>query len=282
MLRRSLGIAALAAGGLGLVFAVQRRRFGRRVAREARELWTVESGGPERRVSLDALPPPVRRYAEACGAARHSPVRAARVRHGGTFRPRPDRPWLAIRGEQYFASDPPGFVWWGRVRVAPGVWIDARDRSIEGVGNMRIMLASTLRLADVRGRELDEAALQRLLAEMVWFPTALLDARHVRWEPVDDTRARATLTVRGREGAATFHFDANGLPSRITADRYRDVDGEAVLTPWTGECGSYRDVDGLRVPFRLEAIWHVSGRAEAYARFTVESLELDRAETFES
>ncbi len=282
MLRRTLGIAALTAGGLGLVLAVQRKRFGRRVAREARELWSVERGGEERRAALETLPPPVRRYAEASGVASHAPIRAVRLRHGGTFRTRFDRPWLPIRGEQYFASDPPGFVWWGRVRAAPGVWIDARDRSVAGEGNMRVTLASTVTLADVRGRELDEAALQRLLAEMVWFPTALLDARHVRWAPLDDTRAQATLAVRGREAALTFHFDASGLPSRVTAERYRDVDGEPVLTPWTGECSGYRELDGLRVPYRMEASWQVGGRVEPYARFAVETLELDRPEPFGS
>ena len=280
MRRKVLGIAALAAGGVGLLLAVQRKRFDRRVAREARRLWSVERGGPEQWAALEALPAPVRRYAEASGAARHAPVRAVRLRHGGTFRPAFDKPWLAIRGEQYFASDPPGFVWRGRVRAAPGLWIDARDRSIEGEGNMRVMLASSFPLADVSGREMDEAALQRLLAEMVWFPTALLDVRYVRWTPVDDTRAQATLRVRGREATVTFHFDANGMPSRITADRHRDVAGKPVLTPWAGECSGYREHDGLRVPFRLEASWHVSGRAEPYARFAVEELELDRTETY--
>jgi Family of unknown function (DUF6544) len=280
MFRRVLKIAALAAGGVGLVVAVQRKRLDRRVAREARRLWSVERGGPEQRTTLEALPAPVRRYAEASGAARHAPVRAARLRHGGTFRLGFDKPWLAIRGEQYFACDPPGFLWRGRVRAPPGVWVDARDRSIEGEGNMRVVLASWIRLADVRGKEIDEASLQRLLGEMVWFPTAFLDARYVRWTPVDDTRARATLRLRGREGAATFQFDANGMPSRITADRYRDVKGKPVLTPWTGECSGYREHDGLRVPFRMEAVWHVNGRAEPYARFTVEELELDRAEVY--
>lgn len=280
MFRRVLRIAALAAGGVGLVVAVQRKRLDRRVAREARRLWSAERGGPEQRTALEALPAPVRRYAEASGAAQHAPVRAVRLRHGGTLRPGFDKPWLEIRGEQYFASDPPGFLWRGRVRAAPGVWIDACDRSIEGEGNMRVVLASTLPLADVRGQEMDEASLQRLLGEMVWFPTALLDTRYVRWTPVDDTHARATLRVRGREGVATFQFDANGMPARITADRYRDVKGKPVLTPWTGECSGYREHDGLRVPFRMEAVWHVKGRAEPYARFTVEELELDRADPY--
>ena len=34
------------------------------------------------------------------------------------------------------------------------------------------------------------------------------------------------------------------------------------------------------MPFRLEAIWDVNGRAEPYARFTVEELELDWTETY--
>lgn len=280
MVRRSIGIAALAAGGVGLVVAVQSKRFQRRVAGEARLLWSAESGGPQRRSALEALPPPVRRYAEASGAARHAPVRAARLRHGGTFRPGLDKPWLAIRGEEYFASDPPGFVWWGRVRTGSGLWIDARDRSVSGEGELRVLLASSFRLAAARGREIDEAALQRLLGEMVWFPTALLDARYVRWTPLDDTSARAILRVRGREVAATFHFDANGLPSRITAERHRQVDGRSVLTAWTGECSEYHDVDGLRVPVLLGASWHVGGRAQPYARFAVEALELDRPETY--
>jgi hypothetical protein len=53
-----------------------------------------------------------------------------------------------------------------------------------------------------------------------------------------------------------------------------------VLTPWAGECSGYREHDGLRVPFRMEAVWHVNGRDEPYARFTVEELELDRAEAY--
>jgi hypothetical protein len=276
----SIWLVVLAVGAVGLLVTVQRARFERRVAREARELWAAKGVGGAERLSLEELPAPVRRYLEVSGAARREPVRTVRLRHGGTFRPALDKPWSAIRGEQYFSVDPPGFVWWGRIRVAPGLWVEARDRSLGGRGNMLIKVASTWTIGDVRGPEMDEGSLVRLLGEMVWFPTAFLDARHVSWTPIDDTSARATLRVGQREVAAVFHFAPDGLPSGLIADRYRDVDGKGVLTPWTGEYREYREVDGLRVPFRNDVSWQVDGQAHPYARWEFEQVEYDRAEPY--
>jgi hypothetical protein len=188
--------------------------------------------------------------------------------------------WLPIRGVQYFGTDPPGFVWWGRIRVAPGLFVEALDRSLAGEGNMQVRVASTWTLADARGPELDQGALLRLLAEMVWFPTALLDQRYVEWAPVDGTSARATLRVGGRAVSATFHFGPEGLPSRLSAERYREVGGKGVLTPWSGEYRDYWEVGGLLIPFRTEVSWRVDGRELPYARWTFEEVELDRAEPY--
>ncbi|WP_248342387.1 DUF6544 family protein [Anaeromyxobacter paludicola] len=267
-------------GGLGLLVSVQGLRFERRVAREARALWAAPgAAGAPALTPLEALPPPVRRYLEVSGAASRAPLRGVRLRHGGTFRPGGEA-WLPISGVQYFSADAPGFVWWGRVRVAPGISVGARDRSVGGEGNMHVLVSSTFTLQDARGPTLDQGALLRLLGELVWLPTALRDARYVRWEPLDAASARATLGVGGRTVTATFHFGPDGLPARFTAERYRDVKGEGVLTPFVGACADYREVDGLKVPFRMEAAWIVDGRERPYARFQVEQLELDPAGPF--
>lgn len=265
-------------GAAGLVVTAQGARFEQRIAGEARALWAVPGGPPQGKVDPSALPPPVRRYAEVSGALRRAPIRTVRLRHGGSFLV--DGRWRPIRGVQYLATDPPGFVWWGRIRLAPGVWVDGRDRSAAGEGSMRIVAASTWTLADLRGPELDQGALVRLLGELAWIPSALLDARHVRWSPEDEHSARARLEVGGRAVEATFHFGADGLPDRFEAERYRDVDGHGVLTPFTGHLGGYREVEGVRVPFRLEAAWNVDGQEQPYARWEVERLELDRAEPY--
>lgn len=271
-------ILVLVLGAAGLVVTVQGARFAHGVADEARALWAVPGTPPASRIDPTSLPPPVRRYVEASGALRRAPIRAARLRHVGTFVV--GRRWRPIRGVQYLSVDPPGFVWWGRIRMAPGVWVDGLDRSVAGEGNMRIVAASTWTLADLRGPELDQGALLRLLGELTWIPSALVDPRHVTWVPVDARTARAVLRVGGRAVEATFHFGEDGLPERFTAERYRDVGGRGVLTPFTGRCADYREVEGVRVPFRVEAAWTIEGREQPYARWEVERIDLDRAEPF--
>lgn len=270
--------AVAAAGALGLAVTVQGLRFERRVAREARSLATLPPAAPTPLASPESLPAPVRRYLEVSGAAARPPLRAVRLRHGGTLVLSPGGRPLPVRGRQYFTLDPPGFVWWGRIRAAPGVWIDGRDRLVAGEGNMLVRLASTFTIADVRGRELDEGALHRLLAEALWMPTLLRDSRYVTWTPVDAVTARATLRVRGREVSGEFRFGPDGLPTRFTARRHHEGDGGGALTPWVAECEDFRAVDGLRVPFRMTATWELPTGSFPYGRWQVEAVELDTLE----
>jgi hypothetical protein len=278
----ALGIAVAAIGALGGITSARGRQFSRNVALEAHKMW-AGTGEPARidRRRFEGLPAPVRRYAALAIGTREVAVRTVRLRHGGTFRIKLDGSWLPIHGEQYFAADPPGFVWWGRVHVLPGVWVDARDRSVDGRGNMLVSVESSFTLADRSGAEIDQAALLRLLGEMVWFPTALLADRHVIWTVVDDRRARAMLRVGGCEVTGVFEFGEDDLPVAVFGDRYRDLGGGAsALTPWSGEFRDYRTVDELLVPHQVVAHWHVKEQRIPYARFQVERLEYDATAPF--
>ena len=209
-------IAVFAVAALGVVASANSLRFRRRVASEARHLYA----GPNEpfhidRTRLQELPPSVRRYLARAIGSRDIAIRTARLGHGGVFRTKLDGAWLPIRGEQYFSAAPPGFVWWGRIRIAPGLWVDARDRSVEGVGSMRILLESTFALGDSSGAELDQGALLRLLGEMVWLPTSLADERYVSWSALDEGTAEARLRVDAREVSALFEFGADGLPAGL-------------------------------------------------------------------
>jgi hypothetical protein len=276
MLSLALTVPGTAALAVALIASANSRRFRRRVDREVGQMWAAPSApaGAGRR-SPGTLPAPVRRYAMRAMAGRPT-VRTVRLRHGGTFRASLDGRWLPIRGDEYFAADPPGFVWWGRARVFPGLWVEARDRSVGGVGNMLVSAESTLTLADVAGPEMDQGALLRLLAEMPWIPTALLDDRYVGWTPIDDGRAKAMLRVNGHEVAGIFEFAADGLPAGFSADRHRDLGGgRSVLTPWSGEYSDYRESGGLLVPHRVAVSWQIRGRWVPYARFVVDRFETD-------
>ncbi len=262
-------------GACGVVASVNSLRFERRVAREVHELEATLDVPVLDLQPIIGLPDPVRRYLNKAIGARQRPLRTVRLRHGGTFRPSLDGAWLPIRGQQHFSAKPPGFIWWGRVRPFPGLWIDARDRSVNGEGNMFVTMESTFTIADSRGPQLDQGALVRLLGEMTWLPTAFLDGRYVQWSAVGARRASATLQVNGRSGTAVFEFGADDLPMTFSADRFRDDGGKAILTPWVGRYSDYRPVDGVLVPHRVVAAWIIDGRALEYARFDVQQLEFD-------
>lgn len=259
-----------------MIAAVNSARFERLVTREMRALAATAASPRYAGADPERLPAPVARYLALAIGADRSPVRSVRLRHGGTFRSKPEQGWLPIRGTQLLIADPPGFVWWGRLRMAPGLWIDVRDKLVAGTAGMLVRAGSTVTLADAKSHELDQGAAIRVLGEMMWLPTAFLDDRYVTWSAIDDQSARATLCLRGYEVSAVFHFGADGMPERITANRYRDVNGKGVLTPWTGLARDFRTVAGLRVPCELVAVWELETGPFPCIRFTVEDFEIER------
>ncbi len=259
-------------GGLGILVHVNRLRYERSVEQEMRALVAAPSSSEVATQPTD-LPDPVERY-RAIAVGERKPVRTLRIRHGGTFRLSPKAKVSPIRGEQLFTADPPGFVWTGRIPMARGIWIDARDMAVAGKGTMRVLLDDTVPIVDAHGPELDQGAALRLLAEMVWYPTALFDPRIVTWSAIDVHHARATLRFGERKVSGIFEFGNDGLPARMSAERFMDKNG---MQPWSGVYRDYRKVSGMLVPFEAEVAWQLEAGPYTYAHWRVDSMEFDAA-----
>jgi len=258
----------------GVVVNVSRLRWKRQVAQEMRDLVAAKPSRTPRQGG-EQLPPLVTRYRELALGDR-APVQTLRLRHGGTFCLSATSKPLPIRGEQLFTSDPPGFVWSARIQMAPGIWVDARDLAIDGRGSMRVLLDSTITIADAQGPELDQGSALRLLAEMVWYPTALFDERYVTWSALDAAHAVATLRFGERQVSGTFEFGPDGLPVGMTAERCMDKGG---LRPWGGTYRDWRNVSGMRVPFEAMVTWQLESGPFTYAHWLVEAMDYDVVES---
>ena len=265
-------LAVLGSIALFVVIGLNHWRAARRLSSEVHLLASAPRLASQV-ISEVSLPPVVERYRQL-SVRGHEPVRTVRMRHGGTFQTSPKAAPRPIRGEQWFTADPPGFVWSARVRIAPAVWIRARDMSVAGKGAMRVEIDDTITLANARGPRFDQGDALRLLAEMVWFPTALFDQRTVSWSAIDATHARATLRLADVSVSGVFEFGADGLPVGMTAERYNDR-GE--LCAWGGVYHDWRTVEGMRIPFRAEVAWQTTPPF-VYARWRVESIAYDRVE----
>ncbi len=80
--------------------------------------------------------------------------------------------------------------------------------------------------------EINQGTLLRYLNEMMWFPSAALN-HYIQWEAIDSTSAKATMSYQGVSASALFHFNESGQLTNFVADRYREADGEFILTKWS-------------------------------------------------
>ena len=82
---------------------------------------------------------------------------------------------------------------------------------------------------------------------MMWFPAAFL-GDNIKWEEVDDHSVRVTLTDCGKSVSAKMHFDSTGRLTNFTTKRYREIEGEFSLDPWSTPITSYGVFAGLNLP----------------------------------
>jgi hypothetical protein len=228
---------------------------------------------------LASLPPVVQRYFRAVLVEGAPIVTGVTVEHAGSFdlgggrRPQ----WKPFTSQQRVATRRPGFVWDARVRMLPGVDVHVHDAYVAGEGLLRPALMGVVGLGEQHGGvDLARGELMRWFAEAAWYPTALLPSQGVRWSPVDEQTARATLTDGDLSLTLTFTFDDEGLIAMVrAAARARTVRGVTELRPWEGRFADYTVIDAMRVPLSAEVAWLMpadEGGRQPYWRGTITAL----------
>jgi hypothetical protein len=224
---------------------------------------------------LDGLPEPVARHLRQALPMGTPMIRAADVVHSGSFNmSQTGEQWKPFTSRQRVVTRRPGFVWDGRVAMAPGLAVHVHDAYVDGEGILEPAILGLFMLVNMRDRgEVARGELMRYVAEAAWYPTALLPSQGMRWEPVDDRSARATLIDGEVRLTMTFHFGADGLIEAIRAeDRGRTIGDRIVPTPWEGRMFDYQRRDGVLVPIQGEVAWLTPEGRLPYWRGTIEEL----------
>lgn len=158
--------------------------------------------------------------------------------------------YRAMEARQILAA-PAGFLW--RMRTRQGIPIAGSD----GISWTRFRIFGLLPVAR-SGGDTDHArsAFGRQVAEAAfWSPAALLPRDGVTWEGLDADRARVIVQQGGLEQAVDITIDADGRPAEVRFMRWTNANPGKVyrLQPFGGYLSDFRDVDGYRLPFRVEA-----------------------------
>jgi hypothetical protein len=225
---------------------------------------------------LQHLPEPVQRYLNYTGVIGQAWIDTVRIKYAGRFRMAIDRPWLPIRAEQFYTTNPPAFHWNARFKMA-GLWIvSGHDTYKGGHGHMFGKLAGLFNIFDARGDEIDQGTMLRYLNETTWFPIALL-GDNMQWQAVDDRSAAVTFTDCDKSVTARFIFDDIGRPINFVTQRYRENKGAYTFDTWTTPFTDWGMIGGLNLPISGQAVWKLPTGDLPYADLTLTEIEYNKS-----
>lgn len=224
---------------------------------------------------LQHLPEPAQRYLNYTGVVGQSWIETVRITYAGVFRLGADKPWMPIKAEQVYTTNPPAFRWKARFKMF-GLWIVTGDDTYRnGHGHMFGKIAGLFNVFDARGPEIDQGTMLRYLNETTWFPIALLND-YIAWQAVDDQSFDVTFTDCGRSVTARFIVDEQGRLTNFVTQRYRENKGSYTFDTWTTPMTEWGCLAGLNLPVRGQAVWKLATGDLPYADLKIESIEYNQ------
>ncbi len=162
--------------------------------------------------------------------------------------------WSNAKAKQYFTTDPPAFIWSVNLKMNTLVDLVGRDKFENGHGEMTIKMFSLFSIVNAKNdKKVNQATLQRYLAEIVWFPSASLSP-YITWERIDELSVKGTMEFNQTKGSGVFHFDQNGNFKKFVAMRYKDVN-DTEPTEWTITATKTEKRNGIKIPVESKVNW---------------------------
>ncbi len=222
---------------------------------------------------IEALPAPVQRYFRAVLRQGQAMVSSVRLTQQGQFLQNGAKAvWQPFHATQLNTTQPPGFDWDARIKMTSGLNVYVRDSYALGAGSLRAAIQGLVTVARMHGTpQMAQGELMRYLAEAVWYPTALLPSQGIRWDGIDDTSARATLTDGAVAVSLVFAFNLDGtMATAWASSRPRSADQSA---PWLCRYRDYVERSGMLVPLEGEVEWQPQSGPQPYWRGRLTGIE---------
>jgi len=255
-----------------------RASFIREVA-EARLPLGPGSRAPVTEADLDGLPEPAKRYLRFMGVVGRPRIWSFRARMTGTFRMRPDKPWLPCEAWQYNSRLEIARVFQMRLRFGGVVPVRVRDTYLRGRGHMSGRLLDTFPIVDVADEKIDTGELVTYLNDAILIAPSMILGPEAVWREVDARSFDVALTDAGRTVTARVFVDERGAVTDFsTTDRFGNDPAhpkEMVRARWSTPVAGWKVVDGRPFPTGAVATWHFASGDFTYADFRVDEGELE-------
>jgi hypothetical protein len=161
-----------------------------------------------------------------------------------------DNPNYQIMKANQILASPHGFVW--RLNL-PGIVPVSGSDSGKWTRFRILGLFPVVRMEDDPDHA--RSAYGRYAAESVfWTPAVLLPGPGVAWEGIDLNTARVTISHGALSQTVNVKVDSDGRPVEVSFLRWSNAnsDKEYRLQPFGGLLSDFREVQGYRLPFKVE------------------------------
>lgn len=202
------------------------------------------------------LPEPLRQYFHYCGFMRMKKPTYMKIAHKDVDFIQSGKS-LKMEYIQYnFTKEPERIAYINSSLM--GIPFQGLDHYLEGNGGMKGIIAKTICLFNVQGKEMNAAGLVTCLAEGILLPSFILQD-YITWESIDNSHVKGTIDYYGLKVSGIFTFKESGeVYSFYTSDRILAEGNTNTMRAVDWECivDDYREVNGIKSPNRLKAIWH--------------------------
>jgi hypothetical protein len=242
---------------IAVLLLYHEQRFYSEVRKDINELMASQTKTSQSIIthqSLKDLPLIVQKWLVKSNVIGKKSVHSLQLKQKGMMRTSGEGNWMQMTSEQFITVDNPGFVWNAGIKANPFMTINGRDKLSEGRGSMIIKALHTIPIANSTGKEIDQGAMMRYLAEIIWNPSAALKD-YMRWEYVSDTSARAFMNCHNAIISGLFSFNKDGDIKGFEGKRYGDFDDHYSLETWSIAVTGYKEFEGIRIGNKSEVTW---------------------------
>lgn len=270
----ALAVAAVA-GWVGVSAILTERE----IAAHAAAIRDIAGGHPSAAAdaaALATLPPPVRRYLAFAVPDPQARFHTVTLTAEGDFRRPLTEGFAPTTAAQTIAVGTPALMFDATTPIGPLLWARAYDFFADGRMEMRARIASALTVVNESATEaLNRTSLRRWLLESPLYPMALLPGGPVRWEAIDDSRARAIVSGFGLEAAMVATFRPDGSLASFDAEQDGDL-----TTPYHGSGehaarSDYRPVAGMMIPHAFEIARAAGGAIHPFWTGRITTIRFD-------
>jgi hypothetical protein len=138
-----------------------------------------------------------------------------------------------------------------------GVPFDGIDYCTDDkIGGMKGILGKTVQIFDVHNEQMYKAGLISLLAEGAGVNPCILLSDYVKYEEIDSTHVKATISYNCVEGTGIFTFDEQGKLLEFESDQRQVEEVNGIMTPigWKAKYGDYKEKEGILIPGNIQVI----------------------------